>query len=86
MVEDIVDEEDKMGAQSKSSMRRKEQDNEEEIRIRRHSPKTTFPLRRKNLREDSIKEASRRVNPKFQNSKEIERRSEEEEAKMYLYC
>ena len=60
---------------------------EEEIRMRRHSPRVALPMQRKYESEkmqDDAREAPRRVNPKFQ-SGGVKFSKEAEEAKMYLF-
>ena len=62
---------------------------EEEIRMRRHSPRVALPMQRKyeskKMQDDAReREAPRRVNPKFQ-SGGVKFSKEAEEAKMYLF-
>ena len=67
--------------------KKKEEDEKEEIRMRRHSPRVTLPMQKKYESEkmqDDAREAPRRVNPKFQ-SGGVKFSKEAEEAKMYLF-
>ena len=65
----------------------KEVEVEEEIRMRRHSPRMTLPMQRKEesaKKQDVAGEELRRVSPRFQGG--VGKVSKEaEEAKMYLF-
>ena len=69
--------------------KKKEEEEMEEIRMRRHSPRVALPMQRKyeseKMQDDAReREAPRRVNPKFQ-SGGVKFSKEAEEAKMYLF-